>query len=83
MCGAVLLKQDMGHVETDPDLFVPGETYVPLRWDLSDFDEVVRGLLADPARRERIARAAFQKMQDYARSSRFVEQMTPLWQATA
>ncbi|HAR51806.1 glycosyltransferase family protein [Roseovarius nubinhibens] len=83
MCGAVLLKQDMGHVETDPDLFVPGETYVPLRWDLSDFDEVVRGLLADPARRERIARAAFQKMQDYARSSRFVEQMTPLWQVTA
>lgn len=80
MCGAVLLKQDMGHVETDPDLFIPGETYVPLRWDLSDFELVVRGLLADPDRCTRIARAAFQRMQDYVRSDRFVDQMAPLWQ---
>ena len=75
MTGAVLIKQDMSYVETDPDIFVPGETYVPVRWDLGDFGDVVRGLLADAPRRERIAAAAFERLAEYARSGRFVEQM--------
>lgn len=78
MTGAVLIKQDMSHVETDPDIFVADETYVPVRWDLSDFEEVVRALLADPARRERIAAAAFARLHDYARSGAFLRQMQPV-----
>ncbi len=81
MSGAVLIKQDMSHVETDPDLFVAEETYVPVNWDLSDFADKVQWLLADSSARERIAGAAFARMQDYARSGRFVEQMRPLWEA--
>lgn len=34
--GALLLKPDMSHVETWPDVFVPGETYVPFDWDAAD-----------------------------------------------
>lgn len=79
MCGAVLLKQDMSHVETEPDIFLPDETYVPVKWDLSDLNEKVRWLLEDDAARARIARAAFAQMQDYARSDRFVAQMAPLF----
>ena len=75
LCGAVLLKQDMGHVETDPDIFVAGETYVPVQWDLSDFDENVQWLAKDAAARERIAGAAFEVLRDYARSGRFVDKM--------
>ena len=41
LTGAVLLKPDMSHVETDPDIFVPWETYAPLAWDLSDFADVL------------------------------------------
>ena len=78
MCGAVLLKQDMAHVETDPDIFVPGETYVPVKWDLSDFEEKVHWLLADADARRRISRNAFEVLQEYARSKRFVAQMAPL-----
>lgn len=38
-CGCLLIKPDMSHVRTAPDLFVPGVTYVPVRWDYSDLEE--------------------------------------------
>jgi len=78
LMGAVLLKQDMSHVATDPDIFAPGETYVPVRWDLSDMNEKVRWLVADATARQRIARAAFDRLADYASSERFVTQMAPV-----
>ncbi|MBO21209.1 MAG: hypothetical protein CMM26_02335 [Rhodospirillaceae bacterium] len=37
LCGATLLKPDMSHLETWPDLFRDGETIVTHKWDLSDF----------------------------------------------
>ena len=64
-CGSVVLKQDASHLRTDPDLYVPYETYVPLRWDMQDFEEKVRELLANDALREKIARQAFEKAQNY------------------
>ncbi len=81
MCGALLLKPDMGHCETDPDIFVPFETYVPVRWDFSDLEEKVRYFLAHDAERRAIVARAYALMHDYARSGRFIEQMRPLFQA--
>jgi len=80
--GAVLLKQDMSHVETLPDVFVADETYVPVRWDLSDFEDKVRGLLADPERCARIARNALDVLTRYAREKTFVDQVAPLFEGT-
>ncbi len=77
--GAVLLKQDMAHVQTDPDIFVPWETYVPLRWDLSDFQDTVRRLAADSALRDRIAGQAFGVLHDWLRSDKFARAMAPLF----
>ncbi len=73
--GAVLVKPDMGHLETLPDLYVPGETYLPVKWDFSDFEAVVRGALADPEGRQRIARNAFAAARDYLMEKRFVADM--------
>lgn len=39
--GACMIKQDMGHCETYPDAYKPYVTYVPLKWDFSDFKEKV------------------------------------------
>jgi len=58
LCGAVLVKPDMGHVETAPDIFEPGETYVPVAWDYADLGAVVARLRADDAERARIAAQA-------------------------
>ncbi|MEL6335510.1 MAG: glycosyltransferase [Pseudomonadota bacterium] len=76
--GAVLVKQDMSHLETLPDLYVDGETYVACRWDLSDLEETIEALLDDPDRRVRIARTAFERARAYIDEARFVDDMTPL-----
>lgn len=55
LSGALALKPDMSHMETWPDLFRDGETVVCHRWDLSDLEETIEGLLADDARRVEIA----------------------------
>lgn len=73
MCGAVLIKPDMGHVETKPDIFVPYETYVPVRWDFSDLEEKVTHYLSNEQERMRIAENAYGVLQKYAVSNGFVE----------
>jgi hypothetical protein len=45
ICGAALLKPDMRHMTTWPELFVPKQTYIPHKWDLSDFYTVIDDLL--------------------------------------
>lgn len=44
--GAALFKPDLSHMETWPPLFVEHETYVPHRWDMSDFVEKLDHLLS-------------------------------------
>lgn len=58
--GALLLKPDMSHLRVLPNVFVPNETYVPLNWDLSDFEDQVRYYLANEKARIRITRQAFE-----------------------
>lgn len=77
--GAVLLKPDMSHIRTDPDIFVAGETYMPLAWDLSNFQDKVHELLDDAALRKRLANNAFEVLHDYVAQKRFAEQMTPIF----
>ena len=56
--GALLLKPDMSHLETWPDIFAPGETYVPFDWDATDLIEKAERYLDDDTERRRIASAA-------------------------
>lgn len=58
LCGCLLIKPDVGHLRTEPDVFVPLETYVPVRWDFADLEEVLRHYLTHPTERERISRRA-------------------------
>ena len=43
--GAALLKPDMSHVETWPELYVADETYVGHSWDFLDFSSKIEYLL--------------------------------------
>ena len=38
---SLLIKPDMSHVTTFPNIYIPYVTYIPIRWDLSDFEEKV------------------------------------------
>ncbi|MCB1397422.1 MAG: glycosyltransferase family 1 protein [Rhodobacter sp.] len=77
--GAVLLKPDMSHIETAPDIFVPWETYVPLRWDLEDFEDTARRLAGDATLRDRIAGQAHAVLKDWLASDAFARTMAPLF----
>jgi len=55
LAGALLVKPDMSHLTTQPDLFVAGETYVPVAWDYSDLQEVCARYLDDEPLRQKIA----------------------------
>lgn len=72
LCGCLLVKPDVGHLETEPDVFVPLETYVPVRWDFADLEEVLRHYLAHPEERERICRRAHAALLAYEHGGGFV-----------
>ena len=76
--GSLLLKPDMSHLDCYPEVFVPYDTYVPLAWDLSDFDEKVEHYLNHPAQCEIISRNAFERLHEYFKQSRFLDDVRPL-----
>lgn len=43
--GATLIKPDMSHLVTYPNWYIENQTYVPVKWDLSDFIEVTENIL--------------------------------------
>ena len=57
---ALLVKPDMSHIQTWPDVFVPGETYVPVQWDGSDVVEKCEYYLRNETERKRIVQNAYQ-----------------------
>ena len=68
MSGALLLKPRMDHVKLAPEIFIPHETYVPIEWDYSDYEEQVRRYLADDRKRLDICAHAFDLVRGYLRS---------------
>ncbi len=62
LCGSVLIKPDMSHIETWPNLFLAGETYVPVAWDYSDLEDACTPLLNDETARLKMAEAARAKL---------------------
>jgi len=53
--GALLLKPDMSHLETWPDVFISGETYIPFNWDAKDLVEKAKYFLENENERKCIA----------------------------
>ena len=79
LCGALLVKPDMAHIETCPDIFRPLDTYVPVRWDLSDLDEKIHYYIGHPEERIAIANRALALVKDYLTGGGFLNQMDPMF----
>ena len=73
LMGSLLVKPDMSHVRTEPNIFIPGQTYVPVRWDYSNLAEVCARYLADDEERDRITRNAYRVLSDYYLNSGFLK----------
>lgn len=78
LCGCLLVKPDMSHARTRPDLFVPGVTYVPVRWDYADLESQCARYLGDEAARLRIAEQARQTLLASLEPGWFLDQFEAL-----
>lgn len=47
MFGSILIKNDMSHVQTIPNIYKPYETYIPCKWDFSDLEQQIQYGLDD------------------------------------
>jgi hypothetical protein len=63
--GSLMIKPDMSHIRTRPDIFVPYETYVPVKWDFSDLASQCIRFLEDTTARERIVEQAYTVLSDF------------------
>jgi len=59
LSGALLLKPDMSHLETWPDVFVDNETYVGFSWEADNLIEKVDKVLENEGLRKYIAQNAY------------------------
>lgn len=41
MFGGILIKPDMGHIESIPNPYIPEETYRPIEWGFADMNDVI------------------------------------------
>ncbi|MBK9439985.1 MAG: glycosyltransferase family 1 protein [Comamonadaceae bacterium] len=63
--GTVLIKPDMNHLETYPNIYANDETYIACHWDFSDLQECLERLLDDASLRQRVATNAFDILSNY------------------
>lgn len=76
--GCLLVKPDTGHISTDPDLFVPGVTYVPVRWDFADLEDACLPYLRDEERRVAMVEEAQRRLRESLGPQWFAGRMASL-----
>ncbi|MEI7658300.1 MAG: glycosyltransferase [Phycisphaerae bacterium] len=79
--GCLLIKPDMSHLTTSPDVFEPLRTYVPIKWDLSDLEEACDRYLTNEREAASIAKEAQRRMHAYFERHGFVEDVAKMLRA--
>jgi len=65
LSGSTLIKPNISYVNTFPNLFRENETYVPVKWDLSDLIDTIEYLAANCEIREEIGTNAQEVYREY------------------
>lgn len=73
LTGGLLLKADMSHMETWPDLFRTGETMLSYRWDMSDFEAVLDDAVANHDGHRALAAAGQDRYREHIAGPRAAE----------
>jgi hypothetical protein len=79
--GCLLIKPCVDHIEVEPNIFIPGKTYVPVKWDYSDLEEKCRYYLEHSDEANEIIQNARQTYQQYFKQNLFVQKIESLIQA--
>ena len=75
ICKCLLIKPDMSHIKTEPNIFIPNVTYVPIKWDFSDLEEKCFYYLENKEEREKIIKEAYNVLSEYYINKRFLRQI--------
>ena len=78
LSGCLLVKPDTGHIRSLPELFVAGETYLPVARDYSDLEAICAPMLVDDDARIAMAGKAQAKLLDALSAKWFVDQIAGL-----
>lgn len=78
LCGSLLIKPDMSHLTTWPNLFVPFETYIPVAWDYSNLEQVCAPYIADENARCKITATARLRLTEALKARVFTERFEAL-----
>ena len=57
IAGAALIAPDTSHLVTYPVTHIPGQTYLPIKWDLSDLSSAYQRLINDSSLRLNLAQS--------------------------
>jgi glycosyltransferase involved in cell wall biosynthesis len=76
ICGCLLIKPSMEHLTTKPNIYIDKQTYVAVKWDLSDLKEKCEYYLKNEDERNRIiSNAAEELSMSYSDSTFFVSKV--------
>jgi len=75
----MLIKPEMEHIDTAPNIYFPNETYVPVKWDFSDLEEKCDYYLSNPDEAARIVTNARRVLERYFTEGGFVETIASLF----
>jgi hypothetical protein len=74
----LLIKPSMSHIDTQPNIFIPEETYIPVRWDFADLEDKCRYYLTHLDETKEIVNNARRVYQKYFEQGEFVETIKQL-----
>lgn len=84
IAGAALIKPNMDHLITWPDLFIENKTYLPISWKIEEWENQIHEILSDERRLKKIAysgQRAYKKLWSKEGSDefckRFIKMITP------
>jgi len=75
---SLFVQPDVSHVQIYPDIMIPYETYVPVKWDFSDLNEKCEYYLTHDGEREKIIQNARAAFYEYYDSEAFVGKIAEL-----
>ncbi len=72
---SLLIKPDMSHIETWPNVYIPYETYIPVRWDYEDLEEKCDFYLKNSDEADRITQNAYKVFKESQKRESFADRL--------